>query len=142
MKRTILSLAILSCIGLAQAEYFIQFPVDVTFVKGDGQPSSPIDPETPIEPEIDCETQADQYPEECVEELAAWEKFATDNELTFDENWNELVWLSKSLVTLPTEPYPNSNVFNQVDLYNNNLTSVEGLKSINSIGTNLYIYSN
>jgi len=142
MKKTILSLAILSCIGIAQAEYFIQIPVDVTFVKGEGQPSSPIDPEAPIEPEIDCETQAAQYPEECVEDLAAWDKFATDNGLTFDENWNGLVWRSKALTALPTEPYPNSNVFNGIDLYNNKLTNLEGFKSINSIGTNLYIYAN
>jgi len=139
MKRTILSLAILSCIGFAQAEYFIQIPVDVKFVKGDSQPNNP---ETPIDPEVDCETQADQFPEECAPELAGWEKFATDNNLSFTSDWNSLAWASRGLSAIPNDLYPNSNPFNGIALQGNQLTNIGGLQSITSVGTYLYLHGN
>ena len=71
-----------------------------------------------------------------------WESFAFDKGLSYGTGWNTLDWRSKSLVALPTEPYPNNNPNSNMYFNGNKLESVDGLLSIQTIGGHLYLNTN
>ena len=63
-----------------------------------------------------------------------WEDFAIANSLTYGD-WNSLDWGQKGLTSLPDEPYPLANPSGDILLYENNLSSLHGLSTINSVNT-------
>ena len=89
-----------------------------------------------------------------------WEVFADARGLS--KNWNSLLWNSKGLTTIPTEPYPQTSVItlridnnqltnvdglsnltsvNNLDLHNNQLTNVDGLRNLTSVEF-IHLYEN
>lgn len=59
-----------------------------------------------------------------------WVQFADDNNLAYLEDWSCVSWQRNGFITLPSEPYPNSHLSCDVNLYRNSLINLDGLYSV------------
>ncbi len=83
---------------------------------------------------------------------SVWEEYRAANGLTAaDAGWSGLNWRLSGLTTsadssrvtdLPTSPYPNAAPSGSIYLDRNQLTNVDGLASLTSVGGFLLLYSN
>lgn len=139
MIKTILSTLILATVSLtASAEYTVKIPLEVA--QGGSLPNGSISFKStaPVEPPIlNCTAYA--ISDECDERLNAWETFANDRGLI--KTWSNIGWFFKSLTFIPEESYPVSSATNIV-FANNQLTSVNGFRNIQSISGSLNLSNN
>lgn len=136
-KLTTLAAALLFS-SLVNAEYTIKVPLEVA--QGGTLPNGSIKfkTNTPAEPPI-LNCTATGISAECDERLSAWETFANDRGLI--KTWSNIGWVSRSLTFIPEESYPVSSAVNII-FANNQLTSVNGFRNIQSISGSLNLSNN
>ena len=146
MKKIIIPFMLAFTSSMANAEYIIQIP----FEQAQGGPlsnnsivfvtSTEVVPETPVKHEpVDCITKPTD-PQLCEKSLTAWNQFADAQNPKLPKDWNYMRWGSKGLSYLPNEPYPIKSV-HYFNLSYNQLTNVDGLINLTSVGT-LYLSYN
>lgn len=72
-----------------------------------------------------------------------WEQLVIDKRLIADDvNWNSIIANGESINALPSESYPNANPTGNIFFGNNNLSNVDSLSSLVSVGGGLNLSNN
>lgn len=71
--------------------------------------------------------------------LISWEDFADQRSLS--KVWNSTLWNNRGLTEIPTVPYPITNP-TTLALYENQITNIDGLSNLTSVGTLNLAYNN
>lgn len=142
-KLTTLTIALLFTTA-ANADYMVKIPLEVS--NGGHLPNGSIrfknNAVEPVEPVVeDCINNG--ISEYCDERLGAWEKFVKDNGIgVIWPRFASMNAANRNLTEIPSIPYPLMNLEGSLMFDNNNLTNVDGLSSIKSIGSRFILNNN